>query len=161
MRRSARLFVALPRIYPGRHVGVELNLIRVLLVDDVKDWRSLVRSLLVTRPEWDIVDEASDGLEAVLKAEELKPDLILLDIGLPKLNGIEAARRIRQVSPGSKIVCLTTDNSVETEQAAVNMGAQGFVHKPRARGALLAAIDAVLQGQQFRSSLEDEKSAHA
>jgi DNA-binding NarL/FixJ family response regulator len=112
-----------------------------------------VRLLLLMRPEWQVVCEASDGSEAVQKAEELRPDLIVLDIGLPKLNGIEAARRIRDVSPNSKIVFLTMDNSRETEQAALSTGAQGFVHKARAQSELLPAIDAVLRGKQFFSRI--------
>ena len=92
-----------------------------------------------------MVGEASDGLEAVQKAEELKPDLILLDIGLPNLNGIEAAQRIRQVSPNSTIVLLTMDNSPDVEQAALSTGASGFVHKEHVESELLPAIDAALR----------------
>jgi DNA-binding NarL/FixJ family response regulator len=94
----------------------------------------------------------SDGSEAVQKAEELTPDLILLDIGLPKLNGIEAARRIRKLSLNSKIVFLSADNSPDVVQTALSTGAHGFVHKARAQSELLAAIDAVLRGGQFVSS---------
>jgi CheY-like chemotaxis protein len=93
-----------------------------------------------------------DGSEAVQKAEELRPDLIVLDIGLPKLNGIEAARRIRQVSPNSKIVFLTTENSPDVAQAALSTGAEGYVHKARAQSDLLPAIDAGLRGEQFVSN---------
>jgi CheY-like chemotaxis protein len=91
-------------------------------------------------------------LEAVRKAEELRPDLIVLDIGLPKLDGIEAARRIRQVSPNSKIVFLTMDNSPDVAQGALSTGAQGYVHKARAQSDLLPAIDTVLRGEQFVSN---------
>jgi DNA-binding NarL/FixJ family response regulator len=70
---------------------VRLSSIRVLLVDDYEDWRNQVRLLLQERPEWQVICEVSGGLEAVQKAEELKPDLIVMDVGLPKLNGIEAA----------------------------------------------------------------------
>ena len=84
-----------------------MSLIRILVVDDSKDWLRQVRLLLQSRPECQVIGEASDGPEAVQKAEDLKPDLILLDIGLPKLNGIEAARQIRQRSPSSKIVFLS------------------------------------------------------
>jgi len=73
--------------------------IRILIADDFRGWRLQNSLLLQARPEWQVVAEALDGSEAVQKAEELKPDLILLDIGLPKLNGIEAALRIRQLSP--------------------------------------------------------------
>jgi DNA-binding NarL/FixJ family response regulator len=123
------------------------------VVEDHKDWRKLVRLLLLVRPEWQIVCEVSDGSEAVQKAEELRPDLIVLDIGLPKLNGIEAARRIRQVSPNSKIVFLTMDNSPDVAQTALSTGAQGYVHKARAQNDLLPAIDAALRGIQFVSSM--------
>ena len=97
----------------------------------------------------------SDGPEAVQRAEELKPDLILLDIGLPKLNGIEAARRIRQVSPNSKIAFLSADNSSDTVQVALGTGADGFIHKARAQSELLPAIDAILRGEQFVSNTSD------
>jgi DNA-binding NarL/FixJ family response regulator len=130
-----------------------LSPIRILLVDDYKGWRNQVRLLLQGRPEWQIIFEASDGSEAVQKAEEIKPDLILLDIGLPKLNGIEAARRIRQLSPSSKIVILSMDDSLDAVQVALATGAQGYVYKARAQSDLLPAIDAALRGIQFVSSL--------
>ena len=138
-------------------LGAELNVMRVLVVDDFKEWRSLVRSLLAMRPEWEIVCEASDGLEAVLKAEELKPDLILLDIGLPKLNGIEAARRIRKLIPESKILILSQERDADVAQEVIGrVGVSGYVVKASARTELLAAVEAVLQGKQFISSgLED------
>jgi DNA-binding NarL/FixJ family response regulator len=126
--------------------------IRFLIADDYEPWRDQVRLLLLTRPEWQIVCEVSDGSEAVQKAEELRPDVIVLDIGLPKLDGIEAARRIRQISPKSKIVFLTMDNSPDVAQAALSTGARGYVHKARAQRDLLPAIDAVLRGEQFVSS---------
>jgi len=126
--------------------------IRILVVDDYKDWRNQVRLLLRARPEWQIICEVSDGLEAVQKAEELKPDLILLDIGLPNVNGIEAARRIRQLSPSSRLVFLSMENSRDVVEAALSTGAQGYVHKPRVHSDLLPAIDAVLRGEQFVSN---------
>jgi DNA-binding NarL/FixJ family response regulator len=97
-------------------------------------------------PEWQVIAEASDGSEAVQKAEELKPDLIVLDIGLPKLNGIEGARRIRQFSPHSKIIFLSLYNSPDVVQAALSTGALGYVLKSDARSELLPAVDAVLRG---------------
>ena len=108
--------------------------------------------MLQVRPELQVICEASDGPEAVLKAEELKPDLIVLDIGLPKLNGIEAARRIRQLSPSSKIVFLSLHNSPDVVQGALSTGALGYVRKTDARSELLPAVDAVLRGKQFVSS---------
>jgi DNA-binding NarL/FixJ family response regulator len=126
--------------------------IRVLIVDDHEDWRRTVRELLRERPELQVVCEASDGLGAVQKAGELEPDLIVLDIGLPKLNGIEAARQIRQLSPNSKIIFLSQDNSLDPDELALSTGAQGFVHKARAQSELLAAIEAVLRGKAFFSA---------
>ena len=114
--------------------------------------------LLLVRPECQIVCEVSDGSEAVQKAEELRPDLIVLDIGLPKLDGIEAARRIRQVSSNSKIVFLTMDNSPDVAQAALSTGAQGFVHKIRAQSELLPAIELVLRRQPVPSTSKPTRS---
>ena len=91
----------------------------------------------------------SNGLEAVQKAQDLKPDLILMDIGLPGLNGIEAARRIRTLAPNSKIIFLTQESSPEVVREAVILGARGYVIKSRAETDLLIAVDAVLQGKQF------------
>ena len=123
--------------------------IRVLVVEDHGDCRKLVRLLLQGRPEWQIIFEASDGYEAIEKAGELRPDLILLDIGLPKLNGIEAARRIRHRSPNSKIVFVSMSNSPNVVRAALSTGAQGYVYKERIQSDLVPAIDAVLRGIQF------------
>lgn len=123
--------------------------IRILLVEDFEPFRSFTRSLLLERPELQIVGETSDGLEAIRQAQELDPDLILMDIGLPGLNGIEAARRIRDLVPKSKIVFLTQENSPEIVQEALSLGALGYVHKPCAGNELLQAIAAVLQGRQF------------
>jgi DNA-binding NarL/FixJ family response regulator len=98
-------------------------MIKVLIVDDYEDWRRTVRELLQECPELQVIWEASDGLEAIRMAEELKPDLILLDIGLPNANGIEAARRIRQLSPNSKIIFLGRETSLDVVRVALNTGA--------------------------------------
>jgi DNA-binding NarL/FixJ family response regulator len=128
------------------------SLIRVLVVDDNEPFRQFVRSTLSTQPELNIVSEVSDGLEAVQKALELQPDLIVLDIGLPGLNGIEAARRIRGLSPNSTILFLTQESSTEIVQAALCLGALGFVIKAHAARDLLMAVEAVLRNEQFVSS---------
>jgi len=143
-------------------------LIRVLVVEDFEDWRRQVRLLFQERPQWQIIAEASDGSEAVQKAEDLKPDLILLDIGLPKLNGMEVARRIRQRSPSSKIIFLSQNSDLDVVRAALDTGALGYVRKTDARRELLPAMDAVLRGKQFVSSslnhqftdTSAEKAAH-
>jgi len=108
--------------------------------------------LLQARPEWQVVAETSDGLETVRKVEALKPDLILLDIALPNLNGIEAAGRIRQLSPSSKIVFLSQNNDRDVVREALSKDALGYVCKIDAEGELLPAVDAVLRGEQFVSS---------
>ena len=129
-----------------------MPLIRVLVVDDFEDWRRQVRLLFQARPQWQIIAEVSDGSETVQKAEDLKPDLIVLDIGLPKLSGIEAARKIRQLSPSSKIVFLSLNKDLELVRAALSTGALGYVLKTDARRELLPAVDAALRGKQFVSS---------
>jgi DNA-binding NarL/FixJ family response regulator len=126
--------------------------IRILLVDDFKDWLRQVRLLLQSRPECQVIAEASDGPEAVQKAQDLKPDIILLDVGLPQLNGVEAARQIRQLSPSSKIVFLSQNNNLDTVRVALRTGAQGYVRKTDVKRELLPAMDAVLRGKQFVSS---------
>src|ERR1700675_3276237 len=125
--------------------------IRVLVVEDFEPFRKLMCSILDQRPNLQVISDASDGQEAVQKAEELKPDLILLDIGLPTLNGIEAARQIGKVAPESKIIFVTQEFSPEAVQAALSLGAWGYVAKARAARDLLAAIEAVLEGRQFVS----------
>ena len=98
-----------------------------------------------------VIGVASDGLEAVQKAEELQPDLILLDIGLPSLNGIEVARQIRKRSPESKILFVSQESSAEMVQVALGTGAQGYVFKSDAGRELLEGVNAVLRGEQFVS----------
>jgi DNA-binding NarL/FixJ family response regulator len=118
------------------------------VVDDYEPFRRIVCSLL----------EGSDGLEAVQKAEELRPDLILLDIGLPTLNGIEAARRIRKLSPESKILFVSQESSADMVQEAFRSGALGYVAKTDAGSELLTAVNAVLRGETFASSRLAERS---
>ena len=126
--------------------------VRVLVVDDFEAWRRFVCSTLRRNPELQVVGEASDGLEAVHKAKELQPDLIVLDLGLPTLNGIEAARQIRKLTPESKILFVTQESSADVVQIAMSSGARGYVLKARAVIDLLPAVEAVLEGRQFVSS---------
>jgi DNA-binding NarL/FixJ family response regulator len=106
---------------------------------------------LEKRPEFQIVGQASDGLEAIQKAAMLQPDLVLLDIGLPKLNGLRAAEQIRRLAPRSKILFLSQEFSLDVVQHALDLGALGYLHKTRA-GELLLAIDSVLAGKQYVST---------
>jgi DNA-binding NarL/FixJ family response regulator len=130
---------------------LEDSSVGILVVDDFEPFRRFVCSTLGKNPELRVIGEASDGLEAVQKAEELQPDLIVLDIGLPSLSGIEAARRIRELSPQSKIVFLSQESSAEVVQEALGLGGQGYLVKTHAASELLAAVEAVRQGGQFIS----------
>jgi DNA-binding NarL/FixJ family response regulator len=123
--------------------------VRVLVVDDYKPFRRFICSTLQRMPDLQVICEVSDGLEAVQKAEELQPDLIVLDIGLPTLNGLEAARRILKFSPECKILFVTQESSVDVTEEAFRLGALGYVVKTHAGSELLAAVEAVCQGRQF------------
>jgi DNA-binding response OmpR family regulator len=125
--------------------------IRVLVVDDFEAFRRLIADILKSQPELQIVAEASDGAEAVRKADQIQPDLVLLDIGLPKLNGIEAARRILEVSPLSRILFVSQGLSVDALGEGLGLGATGFVAKPDASRELLTGVNAVLRGETFLS----------
>jgi CheY-like chemotaxis protein len=120
-------------------------------VDDFAPWRDLVLEKLRENHKLRVIGVASDGLEAVQKAEELQPDLILLDIGLPSLNGIEVARQIRKLSPKSKILFVSQESSADVVQGALGTGAQGYVLKSDAGRELLEGVNAVLRGEQFVS----------
>jgi len=124
---------------------------KILIVDDSDRFRQFLVLSLRRRAEFQLINEASDGLEAVERAEELKPDLILMDIGLPGVNGIEAWRRIQKVSPNSKILFVSLESSADVVREALELGAQGYILKAAAASELLPAVDAVLQGKQYLS----------
>lgn len=124
----------------------------VLIVDDYESFRRFLKLALQSRNDICVVAEASDGLEAVNKAKELQPDLILLDIGLPEINGLEAARRIRNSSPNSKILIVSQEKSVDIVQEALRVGASGYVLKSSAASELLPGVNAVLEGKRFVSA---------
>ncbi len=130
---------------------MEESTIRVLVVDDYEPFRRFVCSTLGQRRDLQVIGEASDGLEAVRKAEELKPDLVVLDIGLPILNGIEVARRIRKLCPECKILFMSQGSSADVAQETFSLGALGYVVKAHAGSELSAAMEAVCQGRLFLS----------
>jgi DNA-binding NarL/FixJ family response regulator len=128
-----------------------MSSLRVLVVEDFVPFWQFIRSTLAERPDIQVIGEVADGLEGVQKAELLKPDLVLLDIGLPTLNGIEAALQIRKRAPESRIIFVSQESSWEMVQEALNLGAWGYVLKERTANDLLAAVKAVLEGRQFVS----------
>jgi len=126
--------------------------LRILLADDFAPWRVRIRSMLRARPEWEVVADACDGLHAVEKTTELRPDIVLLDVGMPKLDGIEAAKRIRQCSPSSKIIFLTQENDPDIRTAALSVGVEGYLLKAHAMRQLLPAVEALFpNGHKPRS----------
>jgi DNA-binding NarL/FixJ family response regulator len=126
--------------------------IRVLVVDDFEPFRQFVQSALQKLADVQVIAESSDGLDAVQKAQELQPDLILIDVGLPKLNGIEAVRRIRQLSPSSRILFVSENRSADVAQEALNNGGSGYLFKSDVTSELLAAVKAVLAGKRYISA---------
>jgi DNA-binding NarL/FixJ family response regulator len=124
--------------------------LRILVAEDHARFRQLICATLGQRPDFQTI-EAADGLEAVQKAEELQPDLILLDINMPKMHGFDVARRVRGLAPGARLLFLSQESSSDIVRTALGLGAHGYVQKVSAGSDLLAAIDAVLAGQRFLS----------
>jgi DNA-binding NarL/FixJ family response regulator len=125
--------------------------VRILIVEDYEPFRRFICSVLGRRAELQVVGEVSDGSEAVEKAEELKPDLVLLDIGLPTLNGIEVARRIHRLVPESRIVFLSMESSLDVVKKTLSLGALGYIEKLSSPSEILAAVEAVCQGKRYVS----------
>jgi DNA-binding NarL/FixJ family response regulator len=129
-----------------------MSSIRVLVVEDFAPFRRFICSTLEKRKGLQVICEAADGLEAVQKADALKPEWIFLDVGLPKLNGIAAARQILKRAPECKIIFVSQESSPDVVQEALNLGARGYVAKTKAGLDLLGAVESVLEGRQFVSS---------
>jgi DNA-binding NarL/FixJ family response regulator len=125
-----------------------LGPVNILICDDFEPWRRTVSAILAEEPYLEIVGECSDGLEAVRMAAELQPDLILLDIMLPTMNGLEAARQILAASPSRKILFLSTYRSREMMRETGKIGA-GFVVKSEAGRDLLPMIRAAVRNESF------------
>ena len=125
--------------------------VRVLIIEDSISFQKMIRLVIEQNAEFEIVGLASDGVEGVRKAEELTPDLILLDLGLPKLNGFDVARTILKRAPERKIVMVTQESSTEFVRESLRIGAFGYVRKDRLVSDLLPAAKAVLGGHRFTS----------
>ena len=124
---------------------------RVLVVEDYEPFRRLLCELLQQRGDLLIVGEAADGLDAICQAEELRPDVVILDIGLPRLNGIDVAGRIRATVPHAKLIFLTNESSLEVVEEAFSRGAHGYVYKPRAQRDVVPVLEAIIRGGRFVS----------
>jgi DNA-binding NarL/FixJ family response regulator len=123
----------------------------VLVVEDHEPFRRIVCELLQQRADVLIVGEAADGLDAIRQAETLRPDVVMLDIGLPRLSGIEVAGHIRAVLPSAKLVFVTNESSLDVVEHTFRRGAHGYVYKPRALRDLLHVFEAIVQGRRFVS----------
>ena len=126
--------------------------LRMLIADDHEIVRQGLRSLVESRPGWQVCGEAVDGWDAVQKARELKPDVIALDIGMPNLNGLEAAREILRENPKIKILFLTIYDTEQAVKTAVQIGAKGLILKSDAARELLVAVDAIQRNSTYFSS---------
>src|SRR5215469_6889459 len=135
--------------------------LRLLIADDHAVVRAGLRALLESRKGWQVCAEAADGRDAVEKAEKHKPDVIILDIGMPLLNGVEAARRIHKALPQSEILILTMHESDELVQQVVEAGARGYILKDEADRVLHAAIDALRQHKPYFSTRVSQAATRA
>ena len=129
-----------------------IHLLKIFVVEDNEPLSRFLCSILEKRTDVQVVGQASDGLEAIQNAEELQPDLILLDIGLPKLNGMQVARRLGKLVPNSKFLFLSQESSADVVREALKLGAVGFIHKSRIYTDLALGLESVIGGTQFVSS---------
>ncbi len=125
---------------------------RILIADDHEVVRRGIRAMLEGHPGWEVIGEAEDGREAVERVRKLKPDLVLLDIGMPNLNGIEAARQILANCPMTCILILTMHHSQQIVREVLGVGARGFLLKSDAGRDLVAAVEAVQHNKTFFTS---------
>ena len=152
LRLSARCLQTHPSVLPKKRLGMNNPIsYRVLVVDDYAPWRRSLCSILQRHPSLQVVGEAQHGFEAVQKATELNPHLVLLDIHLPDLDGIEVSNRIGQAVPGTKIVFVSQVKNLDIVRTAMSDGVMGFVWKIDSAAELLSAIEAVFRGEKFYS----------
>jgi DNA-binding NarL/FixJ family response regulator len=126
--------------------------LRILVADDHQVVRTGLRTLLESKTGWQVCAEAANGREAVEKASELQPDVAVLDIGMPLLNGVEATRQIRKVSPQTEILILTMHDSEHMLQGVLDAGAHGYILKDDADRNLLAAVESLRKHKPYLSS---------
>lgn len=129
-----------------------MKALRILIADDHEVVRHGLRALLEAREGWEICGEGVDGRDAVTKAAQLKPDLVILDIGMPSLNGLDAARQILRAEPRTAILILTIDESEQVMREVLNAGARGFLLKSDAARDLVAAVEALQRHRTFFTS---------
>jgi DNA-binding NarL/FixJ family response regulator len=122
--------------------------LRILIVDDEKAVRSALGRLLATRGEWKIVGEAVDGAEGIQKAKELRPDVIIMDVTMPEMSGLEATPEVKKALPATEILIFTQHDSTQMVQEAQNAGASGYLLKSQANW-LIAAIEALSEHKTF------------
>jgi DNA-binding NarL/FixJ family response regulator len=125
--------------------------IRILVVDDHELVRRGVVSLLASKPNYQVISEASDGETAVEQARALQPDLVLMDMTMPRMNGLEATRLIREVAPNAEVLVISQYDSYSLVQEAMNAGARGYVLKSEAGKDLLTAIETICEHKPFIS----------
>ena len=137
-------------------LGSTMKNLRILIADDHDIVRRGIRSLIEARPEWKVCDEAHSGREAVAKAEDRKPDIVILDVSMPELNGLEAARRIRKVSPNSEILILSVHYSDQLIKEILDAGVRGFVVKSDSDRDLVVAVESLANHKPFFTSMATE-----
>jgi len=125
---------------------------RILLVDDHPSFRHMLRAFLELNPDWEVCGEASDGCEAVTKTTELHPDVIIMDLNMPRLNGLEATRRIHELSPSIRILILTLHENSVLSRIARDSGAQGYFLKSEPFDVLTRAIETIGDSEKFFGS---------
>jgi DNA-binding NarL/FixJ family response regulator len=124
---------------------------RILVVDNFSTWRGLIKTLLELTPEWQVVGEASNGPEAEARVRELRPDIVLLEIDLPVIDGIQLVRKLHVEYPDVRLVFVTTENSPDVAEFALSAGASGYILKVRVVAELLPALNAVMANNRFIS----------